>query len=141
MSSHRSSPVLYDQAVVAAQPAAASTTASASTPGQGTRDMNFKTTSNNSQQAVSVNFTMFFRCYIPPWPFLTKNTVNYRPSLRFVNKNVGNQKTKPTIVISTFETNKKIVGLVFSISKFLITNLLKGNWVLEKIFTFVSLTL
>ena len=62
-SSHRSSPVLYDQAVVAAQAATASTTASASTPGQGTRDMNFKATSNNSNQAVIINFTTFFRCY------------------------------------------------------------------------------
>ena len=123
VSSHRSSPVLYDQAVVAAQAAAASTTASASTPGQGTRDMNFKTTSNNSQQAVSVNFTTFFRCYIPPWPFLTKNTVNYRPSLRFVNKNVGNQKTKPTIVISTFETKKKINHVHVSEIKILLWNL------------------
>jgi len=55
VSSHRSSPVLYDQAVVAAQAAAASTTASASTPGQGTRDMNFKTTTNNSQKAQFYN--------------------------------------------------------------------------------------
>ena len=71
VSSHRSSPVLYDQAVVAAQTAAASTTASASTPGQGTRDMNFKTTSNNSQQAVIIDSTIFFQVLGPSHPSVT----------------------------------------------------------------------
>ena len=53
MSSHRSSPVLYDNAVLAAQPAIPTASTSAATPGR-TRDSNLKSSKNG--QPVNVFF-------------------------------------------------------------------------------------
>ena len=61
MSSHRSSPVLYDNAVLAAQPAIPSqaSTASAANPSGGrTRDSNLKSSKNGQP----VNISLLFIC-------------------------------------------------------------------------------
>ena len=55
------------------------------------------------------------------------------PSLsNFVNKIVEIEKTKPTIVISTFKTDTTIRGLAFSIFKHFFILKRQGNWTLEK---------